>query len=330
MSAKKSSVPARQSVQNFEPLDLPMELRCGVCQRKGEYPVGRVLVDPDGRRKDKDWLDESFGFSGYFHCKHCGAGGPWHLTPASERMLMVLLLEALDSPQHARVILGKLTMFDGTFSRWPTQSEAHLKELIEKTPGDYYLWSRLGNTYKSGDALDLALSAYREALRLNEHDVESYHNVADIYLGQGQDEEAARYFHQMLLHARFAPPRTPPTLVRNMVRYALEALADLHLKSDKRIPLMPTGPSPAELAAGRDSSEPAVVYLTEFDLGKEEDWERMVDWWVTGKPPSRSSPATASVRRPAAPVQVSPRRVGRNDPCPCGSGKKFKHCCMRG
>ena len=24
-----------------------------------------------------------------------------------------------------------------------------------------------------------------------------------------------------------------------------------------------------------------------------------------------------------------PKRIGRNDPCPCGSGKKFKHCCMR-
>jgi hypothetical protein len=24
-----------------------------------------------------------------------------------------------------------------------------------------------------------------------------------------------------------------------------------------------------------------------------------------------------------------PSRRGRNDPCPCGSGKKFKHCCMR-
>jgi hypothetical protein len=22
-----------------------------------------------------------------------------------------------------------------------------------------------------------------------------------------------------------------------------------------------------------------------------------------------------------------PRRVGRNEPCPCGSGRKFKHCC---
>jgi len=25
----------------------------------------------------------------------------------------------------------------------------------------------------------------------------------------------------------------------------------------------------------------------------------------------------------------STRKVGRNEPCPCGSGKKFKHCCGR-
>ncbi|HHX66152.1 MAG TPA: hypothetical protein GX702_14840, partial [Chloroflexi bacterium] len=23
------------------------------------------------------------------------------------------------------------------------------------------------------------------------------------------------------------------------------------------------------------------------------------------------------------------RKVGRNDPCPCGSGKKYKNCCLR-
>jgi uncharacterized protein YecA (UPF0149 family) len=22
-------------------------------------------------------------------------------------------------------------------------------------------------------------------------------------------------------------------------------------------------------------------------------------------------------------------KIGRNDPCPCGSGKKYKHCCLR-
>ena len=25
---------------------------------------------------------------------------------------------------------------------------------------------------------------------------------------------------------------------------------------------------------------------------------------------------------------VSPKKTGRNEPCPCGSGKKYKKCCM--
>ena len=24
-----------------------------------------------------------------------------------------------------------------------------------------------------------------------------------------------------------------------------------------------------------------------------------------------------------------PKKIGRNDPCPCGSGKKYKKCCGR-
>ena len=30
---------------------------------------------------------------------------------------------------------------------------------------------------------------------------------------------------------------------------------------------------------------------------------------------------------PAAPVVTSSTKIGRNDPCPCGSGKKSKRCC---
>jgi preprotein translocase subunit SecA len=29
------------------------------------------------------------------------------------------------------------------------------------------------------------------------------------------------------------------------------------------------------------------------------------------------------------PIRHRGQRVGRNDPCPCGSGKKYKNCCMR-
>ena len=28
------------------------------------------------------------------------------------------------------------------------------------------------------------------------------------------------------------------------------------------------------------------------------------------------------------PVRTAAKKVGPNDPCPCGSGKKYKKCCM--
>ena len=45
---------------------------------------------------------------------------------------------------------------------------------------------------------------------------------------------------------------------------------------------------------------------------------------------SRTGRQAAEVRQPApAPVQRTAPSVGRNDPCPCGSGKKYKKCCGR-
>jgi SEC-C motif-containing protein len=35
-----------------------------------------------------------------------------------------------------------------------------------------------------------------------------------------------------------------------------------------------------------------------------------------------------AVRLGPAPVRSAAPKVGRNDPCPCGSGKKYKHCCL--
>ncbi len=49
---------------------------------------------------------------------------------------------------------------------------------------------------------------------------------------------------------------------------------------------------------------------------------------VNGKPSDVVSEAAAAVAEKAKPVRTGPK-VGRNDPCPCGSGKKFKHCCGR-
>ncbi len=54
------------------------------------------------------------------------------------------------------------------------------------------------------------------------------------------------------------------------------------------------------------------------------------------KPQERKEVAHATQERGAEPVQEARRtpvktakKVGRNDPCPCGSGKKYKNCCGR-
>jgi len=39
--------------------------------------------------------------------------------------------------------------------------------------------------------------------------------------------------------------------------------------------------------------------------------------------------AAASKRGKAKPIKRQTRKVGRNEPCPCGSGKKYKKCCGR-
>jgi preprotein translocase subunit SecA len=46
-----------------------------------------------------------------------------------------------------------------------------------------------------------------------------------------------------------------------------------------------------------------------------------------GKGSEMVSEAMAATEK-AKPIRAGPK-VGRNDPCPCGSGKKFKHCCGR-
>jgi SEC-C motif-containing protein len=37
---------------------------------------------------------------------------------------------------------------------------------------------------------------------------------------------------------------------------------------------------------------------------------------------------TRSLREGPAPVRHAGPKPGRNDPCPCGSGKKYKQCCL--
>ena len=45
--------------------------------------------------------------------------------------------------------------------------------------------------------------------------------------------------------------------------------------------------------------------------------------------PMRYSGASGGSAGSVRPTTRRASKVGRNDPCPCGSGKKYKHCCLR-
>jgi hypothetical protein len=319
------------SVEYEKRVGVPMELRCGQCNRAALYPVGRLCLDPtlvDPRKPES--VDEAFGFSGYFHCQFCGAGGPWHLTRSSGMLLDALMREAVFDPDNARLIAARPVLFDGTISRWPTQGEAYLKSLIEKKPGEAFLWNRLGNLYKTADAYELAKEAYDETLKRDEHQIESMHSLGEMYENRGQDEESARWYQQVLLHARHAPAEVPAQVVRDLVRDSLTALVHLHHKSNRKIAMLPE--LPQEAADG--PSARAIVEAYRNDTSKEESRERVIDVWVGSRAPR---PRQAPVSRPTTsrptphPRRPAPTRaqIGRNDPCPCGSGKKYKVCCGR-
>lgn len=46
-----------------------------------------------------------------------------------------------------------------------------------------------------------------------------------------------------------------------------------------------------------------------------------------GLPLSELPNLAASLRATSAPTPMAQQKIGRNEPCPCGSGKKFKKCC---
>ena len=72
-----------------------------------------------------------------------------------------------------------------------------------------------------------------------------------------------------------------------------------------------------EMIAG--IKEDTVKYL--FHVKRETKIERK----QVAKPVSENHGGDQSVQK--KPV-VKSEKVGRNDPCPCGSGKKYKHCCL--
>lgn len=67
---------------------------------------------------------------------------------------------------------------------------------------------------------------------------------------------------------------------------------------------------------------------TEIDALLVTGHEHIANWIVTlNRWRLKNHAALSGQSPPPPPFHASPSKVGRNDPCPCGSGKKYKKCC---
>lgn len=64
------------------------------------------------------------------------------------------------------------------------------------------------------------------------------------------------------------------------------------------------------------------------DNGPQDDsFTQMEDWFAPGEGEGEDEAPAPGEHEFGTPVVNPTRMIGRNDPCPCGSGKKFKKCC---
>lgn len=69
--------------------------------------------------------------------------------------------------------------------------------------------------------------------------------------------------------------------------------------------------------------EDTVRMMLTLKIRRQEDVERR----QTAKVTSTTTTDVADEEKKKTETVVKPKKVGRNDPCPCGSGKKYKKCC---
>jgi preprotein translocase subunit SecA len=80
--------------------------------------------------------------------------------------------------------------------------------------------------------------------------------------------------------------------------------------------------------AGAERTPDDIERFTQSNLGYIEDVLVSLEWVPDDEDTFDEEGPWSDFEYPGEPVRNPLRHVGRNDPCPCGSGKKFKKCCV--
>ena len=326
----------RKARQPEDILDKPLSLfslRCTECGHTYHYELRNIYMDKKGRPIIRDIIQ----------CKGCGSIETYemtmhtHLGITAELMRLMALketegeetIESIDTPLQLRERIFEIRVLN---RKVKSTSEAYhlLKGEIERHPRDANLQRRMGNVLRKGGRPDLALPYYFEAIRLNPDETESYYGIVDSLIDQERYREAIPYLERFIPLCRES--KMDEGLRRDMFSALLEQVGIIQKETGHKAELFPPA-KPDDLS---EAKEPVTINIRSFDPSDPEGFEWLYHAFRHGRVPKgamkpdltlEASRPQEVVRQP--PVLRSGRKIGRNDPCPCGSGKKYKKCCGR-
>ncbi|MCX5999137.1 MAG: SEC-C metal-binding domain-containing protein [Chloroflexi bacterium] len=322
---------ARQQRDEGQPAGSPLislPLRCTSCGRTFRYRIGTVHVSQDNELVLGDIIQ----------CKGCGALESYqrtsesHLAMAAELARVASLRRSGEkkAPPDTPLKLGTKIEMKALGRNVKSLSEAYhlLKAEIEKHPRDADLQKRMGNLLKNGGKPDLALPYFMESLQLDAQNAESCAFIVEILIDQKRYQEAAPYLERLVPLCRKG--RMDESLRRDMFSALLDQVYVVEKETGHHVDIFGQA-APRPLSG---MGHVVTLGLQSRDVDDGEDFDYLYYTFRHGKAPS-TLPGAAGHREPflsrgedrTEPSVRNEPKVGRNDPCPCGSGKKYKKCC---
>lgn len=325
--ALKDPAKMAEVLQNKQ-LSLP--LRCTACKRTYRYHLERVYV---GKRAKDVTIGQ------IVECKGCGLLETHEINDESIsslslellRLSMLARLSEEDEPPNTPLI-GQPLAITAAGKTFHSVSEAYhfLVKEGEREPDNAELHRRLGNILRNGLRPDLAMPHYQEALSLDPKEIDSVYSIADILVDQERYQEAVPYVETLATLCR--DPQLDEGSGRDIFRSLLDLVEEIKAKSGYSIELFLLSEGCPDIK--QNAKVPEVLELLTLDPGKPGDFEAMYHLFRHGslpksRPVHRWGEPEVDSWQPASAEPIRVNKIGRNDTCPCGSGKKYKRCCGR-
>ncbi len=271
-------------------------LKCTACGRERTHVFPTVYFDL-GTARDKKKLEkyQPLIIPQRVSCPKCGAIDQYELSGMGQIAIMANMMAAYSPEAGATLRPNQQIKFITFTTRWgrmhPNEADERYRNELAKRPDDADLLVGYANLKRFLGYLDEAKERYHLALTFDSNNAEAWMNLAQM-ASEGRDLKSAIRYWEMTLQSTLAGGA--PSGQGDDYRQAAE----------DALLLLRTGLFPDQIP-----DELSAAFITD-----------------TLNPVGSQRPAPVKREDQGRPAPERRQKIGRNDPCPCGSGKKYKLC----